>query len=141
MTTLEGISAAVGSVLLMGATATDDEPSVPTSVQAGQWHCGTQKDSKAGYQCDEVTFHPGFGGNPKVYLSLGKVDLAGSGFAGLESIELKVAQASWSGFQPEVEATGWTDSSKTHHVEMHKSGNWGGTWIAVGPPLSDEKKR
>jgi len=45
---------------------------------------------------------------------------------------VKVAQVSWSSFQPEVVATGRSDSAQ--HVDVHQSGNWAGTWIAVGPP-------
>jgi hypothetical protein len=129
------VGAFMGCFLVMGSTAIADE----TSVQAGQWHCGTAKDSKTGYQCDVVTFTPGFGGNPKVYLSLGQVDLSGSGSMVLESISLDVAQVSWSGFQPEVIAKGWTDSSRSKEIDAHKLGEWGGTWIAVGPPLSEKR--
>jgi hypothetical protein len=125
-------AAFIGCVLLMGTTAIADE----TSVQAGQWQCG--KNSKAGYQCDVITFSPGFGGNPRVYLSLSKLDLSGSGSMVLESISLNVAQVSWSGFQPEVDAKGWTDSTRGKEIDAHQLGNWGGTWIAVGPPLSEK---
>ena len=134
MTNIQAISAAVGCTLLMGASTVADE----TSVQAGQWQCGAAKDSKTGYQCDVITFNPGFGGNPKVYLSLGKLDLSGSGSMVLQTISLHVAQVSWSGFQPEVEVTGWTDNTRSKEIDAHKLGNWGGTWIAVGPPLSEK---
>jgi hypothetical protein len=128
------IAAVTGCVLLLGATASADE----TSVQAGQWQCGTPKNSKTGYQCDEITFSPGFGGNPRVYLSLSKLDLSSSGSMVLESFSLNVAQVSWSGFQPAVEAKGWTDSTRSKEIDAHQLGTWGGTWIAVGPALSDK---
>lgn len=139
MTNIQALSAAIGCALLMGASAVADETSVQPTIQAGQWQCGTAKDSKTGYQCDAITFNPGFGGNPKVYLSLGKLDLSGSGSMVLESITLRVAQVSWSGFQPEVDATGWTDSTRSKEVDAHKLGNWGGTWVAVGPPLNEKR--
>ena len=44
------IAAFMGCVLLLGTTAIADE----TSVQAGQWQCGTPKNSKSGYQCDAL---------------------------------------------------------------------------------------
>jgi len=141
MTHLRAISAALGCALLTSATAVADDTSVQPSIQAGQWHCGTAKDSKTGYQCDVVTFNPGFGGNPKVYLSLSKLDLSESGSMVLKSFSLNVAQVSWSSFQPEVEAKGWTDSTRAKEMDAQKLGNWGGTWIAVGPALSEEKKR
>jgi hypothetical protein len=139
MISMRAISAAIGCALLMSASAVAEEPSVQPSIQAGQWQCGTVKSSKTGYQCDVITFRPGFGGNPKVYLALSKLDLTGSGSVVLESISVHVAQVSWSSFQPEVEVTGWTDSTRTQHAELHQSGNWAGTWIAVGLPLSPEK--
>lgn len=119
----------------MATTAIADE----TSVQAGQWQCGTPKNSKSGYQCDVITFSPGFGGNPRVYLSLSKLDLSGSGSVVLESFSLNVAQVSWSGFQPEVDAKGWTDGTRSKEIDAHQLGNWGGTWIAIGPPLSEKR--
>ena len=126
-------AAVIGCVVLLGATATADE----TSVQAGQWQCGTPKNSKTGYQCDVITFSPGFGGNPMVYLSLSKLDLSGQ--VVLKSFSLNVAQVSWSGFQPAVEAKGWTDSTRSKEIDAQQLGNWGGTWIAVGPPLSEKR--
>jgi hypothetical protein len=69
-------------------------------------------------------------------LSLSKLDLTGSGTIVLESIATRVAKVSWNSFQPEVDATGWTDNSRSKHIEVHQSGNWGGTWIAVGPAQS-----
>lgn len=54
-----------------------------------------------------------------------------------ESIAVNVAQVSWSSFQPEVQVTGWTDSTRAQHADLHKSGNWAGTWIAVGLPMSE----
>jgi hypothetical protein len=59
----------------------------------------------------------------------------------LKSFSLSVAQVSWSSFQPDVEAKGWTDSTRAKEIDAQKLGNWGGTWIAVGPALSEEKKR
>lgn len=141
MISLRAISAAIGCALLMSASAVAEEPLVQPSIQAGQWQCGTVKSSKTGYQCDVIAFRPGFGGTPKVYLAFSKLDLTGSGSVVLESISVHVAQVSWSSFQPEVEVTGWTDSTRTQHAELHQSGNWAGTWIAVGPPLSEERKR
>jgi hypothetical protein len=134
------IAAVIGCVLLSGATASADESGQAgqTSVQAGQWQCGTPKNSKTGYQCDVITFSPGFGGNPRVYLSLSKLDLSASGPMVLESFSLNVAQVSWSGFQPAVEAKGWTDSTRSKEIDAHELGNWGGTWIAVGPTLTDK---
>ena len=140
MTDLRAILAALGCALLTGATGVTDDTSAQPTIQAGHWQCGTAKDSKTGYQCDVVTFNPGFGGNPKVYLSLGKLDLSGLGSTVLESISLNVAQVSWSSFQPEVEVKGWTDSTRAKEIDAHKLGTWGGTWIAVGPPLSEGKK-
>jgi hypothetical protein len=131
MTNIKAISVALGFALLMGATAAD-EP----QILAGQWHCGTTQNSRTGYQCDVIRFSPAFSGTPKVYLSLSKLDLTGSGTIVLESIAARVAQVSWSSFQPEVDATGWTDSTRSKHIEVQKSGNWGGTWIAVGQPQS-----
>jgi hypothetical protein len=127
MTNMKAICAALVFTLLMG-TATADE----TQILAGKWRCGTAKNSRTGYQCDVISFSPAFSGTPMVYLSLSKLDLTGAGTIVLESIEAKVAQASWSSFQPQVDATGWSDSSRTKHIEVHQSGNWGGTWIAVG---------
>jgi hypothetical protein len=141
MISMRAIAAAIGCALLMSASAVAEEPSVQPSIQAGQWQCGTSKDSKTGYQCDVITFSPGFGGNPKVYLSLSKMDLSGSGSMVLESISLNVAQVSWSGFQPAVDAKGWTDSTRSKEIDAHQLGNWGGTWIAIGPPLTEERKR
>jgi len=140
VTKIQAIYAAAGFTFLLGASAVADEPSVPVSVQAGQWQCGTTKNSKTGYQCDVITFSPGFGGNPRVYLSLSKLDLAGSGSMVLESISLNVSQLSWSSFQPEVDAKGWTDSTRSKEIDAHQLGNWGGTWIAIGPSISEEKK-
>ena len=140
MTKIQAIYAAAGFTFLLGASAVADEPSVPVSVQAGQWQCGTTKNSKTGYQCDVITFSPGFGGNPRVYLSLSKLDLSGSGSMVLESISLNVSQLSWSSFQPEVDAKGWTDSTRSKEIDAHQLGNWGGTWIAVGPSISEDKK-
>ena len=132
---VQKIAAVIGCVLLFGTTAIADE----TSVQAGQWQCGIAKNSKTGFQCDVITFNPGFGGNPRVFLSLSKLDLSGSGSVVLESFSLNVAQVSWSGFQPEVEAKGWTDSTRSKEIDAHQLGTWGGTWIAVGPPLSEKR--
>lgn len=140
MTNSRAAYAAAGLTLLLSAAAAADEPSVPVSVQAGQWQCGTPKNSKTGYQCDVITFSPGFGGNPRVYLSLGKMDLSGLGSAELKSIALTVSQVSWSGFQPEVDAKGWADSSRSKEIDAHQMGNWGGTWIAVGPSMSEQNK-
>jgi hypothetical protein len=139
MSKIPGISAALAVAFLMGTSSGADETSTQTSVQAGEWQCGTTKNSKTGYQCDVITFRPGFGGNPKVYLSLSKLDLTGAGSDVLESIAVHVAQVSWSGFQPEVDATGWTDNTRAEHIDLHKAGNWAGTWVAVGPPLTNEK--
>jgi hypothetical protein len=83
-----------------------------------------------------IRFQPAFGGTPQVFLSLSKLDLTGSGTTVLESIDARVAKVSWNSFQPEVNATGWTDNSRSKHIEVHQSGNWAGTWIAVGPPQS-----
>lgn len=129
MTNLKAISAALGFALMMGTTAADDQ-----QILVGHWQCGTAKNSRTGYQCDVISFSPAFSGTPKVYLTLGTLDLTGAGTIVLESISAKVAQASWSSFQPEVDATGWTDSTRSKHIEVQKSGNWGGTWIAVGAP-------
>lgn len=137
MTNIPAISAAVGCALLMGAPAAADETSVQTSIEAGQWQCGTAENSKTGYQCDVITFRPSVGGTPKVYRALSKLDLTGSGSVVLESIAVNVAQVSWSSFQPEVQVTGWTDSTRAQHADLHKSGNWAGTWIAVGLPMSE----
>jgi len=132
MTNLKAISAALGCALLMGTTAADTTAADETQILAGQWQCGTAQSSRTGYQCDVISFSPAFRGAPKVYLSLNKLDLTGSGTVVLESIAARVAKVSWSSFQPEVDATGWTDSSRTKHIEVHQAGNWGGTWIAVG---------
>jgi len=139
MTNLRAIYSALGCAVLLSVSAAADEPTAPTSIQAGQWQCGTAKNSKTGYQCDVITFSPGFGGNPQVYLALSKLDLTGSGSVVLESISVHVAQVSWSSFQPEVAVTGWTDSTRGQHADLHQSGNWAGTWVAVGPPLSEKR--
>jgi hypothetical protein len=131
MTCVKAISVALGLCLMMGATAADE-----TQIQAGNWQCGTAKNSRTGYQCDVIRFQPAFGGTPQVFLSLSKLDLTGSGTTVLESIDARVAKVSWNSFQPEVNATGWTDNSRSKHIEVHQSGNWAGTWIAVGPPQS-----
>jgi hypothetical protein len=131
MTNMKAVSLALGLALLMGTTAADE-----TQILAGRWQCGTAKDSRTGYQCDVISFQPAFRGTPQVFLSLSKLDLTGSGTIVLESISARVAKASWSSFQPEVDATGWTDSSRSKHIEVHQSGNWAGTWIAVGPAQS-----
>jgi hypothetical protein len=128
MTNVKAISVALGFALLMGTTVADE-----TQILAGQWQCGTAENSRTGYQCEVISFQPAFGGTPKVYLSLSRLDLTGSGTVVLESIAARVAKASWNSFQPEVNATGWTDSSRSKHIEVHQSGNWAGTWIAVGP--------
>jgi hypothetical protein len=128
MTNVKAISMALGFTLLMGTTAAD-EP----QILAGQWQCGTAQNSRTGYQCDVISFSPAFGGTPRVYLSLGRLDLTGGGTVVLGSVAAKVAKVSWNSFQPEVDATGWADSSRSRPVEVHQAGNWGGTWIAVGP--------
>lgn len=129
MTNMKAIAAALGFALMMGTIAADQP-----QILAGHWQCGTAKNSRAGYQCDVITFSPAFSGNPQVFLSLSKLDLTGAGTVVLESVSAKVAQVSWSSFQPEVDATGWTDNTRSKHIEVHQSGNWGGTWIAVGAP-------
>ena len=86
------------------------------------------------YQCDVIRFQPAFSGTPQVFLSLSKLDLTGAGTIVLESIDARVAKVSWNSFQPEVNATGWTDNSRSKHIEVHQSGNWAGTWVAVGTP-------
>jgi len=126
---INAISLALGFTLLMGTTAADEQ-----QILAGQWQCGTAKNSRTGYQCDVISFQPAFGGTPRVFLSLSKLDLTGSGTVVLESIATRVSKVSWNSFQPEVDATGWTDNSRSKHIEVHQSGNWAGTWIAVGPP-------
>ena len=131
MTNMKAISVALGFALLMGTTAADE-----TQILAGQWQCGTAKDSRTGYQCDVIRFQPAFSGTPRVFLSLSKLDLTGSGTTVLESIAARVAKVSWNSFQPEVDATGWTDSNRSKHIEAHQSGNWAGTWIAVGTPAA-----
>jgi hypothetical protein len=131
MTCVKAISVALGLSLMMGATAADE-----TQIQAGNWQCGTAKNSRTGYQCDVIRFQPAFGGTPRVFLSLSRLDLTGAGTIVLESIDARVAKVSWNSFQPEVEATGWTDNSRSKHIEVHQSGNWAGTWVAVGPPQS-----
>ena len=137
MTNVKAISAALGFALLMGTTAAD-EPQTQTQTQilAGHWQCGTAKNSRTGYQCDVISFSPAFSSTstPQVFVSLSKLDLTGSGTIVLESVAARVAQVSWSSFQPQVDATGWSDSSRSKPVEVHQAGNWGGTWIAVGRP-------
>src|SRR5262244_2182650 len=128
---MKAVSLALGLALLMGTTAAD-EP----QILAGQWQCGTAQNSRTGYQCDVISFSPAFGGTPKVYLSLGKLDLTGGGSVLLGSVAARVAKVSWNSFQPEVDATGWSDSSRSKHIEVNQAGNWAGTWIAVGPPQS-----
>jgi len=134
MTNVKAISVALGFALLMRTTAADE-----SQILAGQWQCGTAKDSRTGYQCEVIRFQPAFSGTPRVFLSLSKLDLTGSGTVVLESIAARVAKVSWNSFQPEVDATGWSDSSRTKHVEVHQSGSWGGTWIAVGAPAQSAK--
>jgi len=129
MTNMKAISVALGFALLMGTTVADE-----TQILAGHWQCGTAKNSRTGYQCDVISFQPAFGGTPQVFLSLSKLDLTGSGTIVLESIATRVDQVSWNSFQPRVDATGWTDNSRSKHIEVHQSGNWAGTWIAIGPP-------
>ena len=129
MINVKAISVALGFALLMGTTVADE-----TQILGGSWQCGIAKNSRTGYQCDVISFQPAFAGTPRVFLSLSKLDLTGSGTVVLESIAARVAKVSWSSFQPEVDATGWADSSRTKHVEVHQSGNWAGTWIAVGSP-------
>jgi len=131
MTNVKAISLALGLAFLMGTTGAQ-EP----QILAGQWQCGTAKNSRTGYQCDVISFSPAFSGTPRVYLSLSKLDLTGSGTVVLESIAARVAKVSWSSFQPEVDATGWTDNTRSKHIEVHQAGNWGGTWIAVGAAQS-----
>jgi len=131
MTNVKAISAALGFALLMGTTFADQP-----QILVGHWQCGTAKDSRIGYQCDVISFSPAFNGTPQVFLSLSKLDLTGGGTVVLESIAARVAKVSWNSFQPEVDATGWTDSSRSKHIEVQKSGNWSGTWIAVGSPQS-----
>ena len=75
------------------------------------------------YQCDVIRFQPAFSGTPQVFLSLSKLDLTGAGTIVLESIDARVAKVSWNSFQPEVNATGWTDNSRSKHIEVHQSGN------------------
>jgi len=137
MTKIQLILAAGGLLLLTGAMAADETTNAPLanqpSIQVGQWQCGVRKSSRVGYQCDVITFRPGFGATPQVFLSLSRLDLS-AGSAVLDSVMVKVAQVSWSSFQPEVVATGRSDSTGRGHVEVHESGNWAGTWIAVGPP-------
>jgi len=131
MTNMKAVSLALGLALLMGTTSADE-----TQILAGHWTCGTAKNSRIGYQCDVISFQPAFGGTPKVFVSLSKLDLTGSGTIVLESIAARVAKVSWNSFQPEVDATGWTDNSRSKHIEVNQAGNWAGTWIAVGPPQS-----
>jgi hypothetical protein len=131
MTCVKAISVALGLSFMMGTIAADE-----TQIQAGNWQCGTAKNSRTGYQCEVIRFQPAFGGTPRVFLSLSRLDLTGSGTVVLESIDARVAKVSWNSFQPEVNATGWTDNSRSKHIEVHQSGNWAGTWIAVGPPQS-----
>src|SRR5215813_2509782 len=131
MTNMKAISLGLGFVLLMGTTSADE-----TQILAGHWQCGTAKNSRIGYQCDVISFQPAFGGTPKVFVSLSKLDLTGAGTIVLESIAARVAKVSWNSFQPEVDATGWTDNTRSKHIEVHQAGNWGGTWIAVGAAQS-----
>ena len=126
MTNMKAISTALGFALLMGTTVAE-----APQILAGQWQCGTAKGSRTGYQCDVISFSPAFRGTPKVYLSLNKLDLTGSGTVVLGSIAARVAKVSWNSFQPEVDATGWSDSTRSKTIEVHQAGNWGGTWIAV----------
>ncbi len=86
-----------------------------------------------------IRFQPTFNGTPRVFLALSKLDLTGSGSVVLESIAARVAKVSWNSFQPEVDATGWADSSRSKHIEVHQSGNWAGTWIAVGAPAQNAR--
>jgi hypothetical protein len=129
MTSVKAISVALGLSFMMGTIAADE-----TQMQAGTWQCGTAKNSRTGYQCDVIRFQPAFGGTPRVFLSLSRLDLTGAGTTVLESIDVRVAKVSWNSFQPEVNATGWTDNSRSKHIEVHQSGNWAGTWVAVGSP-------
>jgi len=115
----------------MGTTAADE-----TQILAGNWQCGTAKNSRTGYQCAVISFQPAFAGTPRVFLSLSELDLTGSGTVVLESIAAGVAKVSWNSFQPEVNATVWTDNSRSKHIEVHQSGNWAGTWIAIGSAQS-----
>jgi len=115
----------------MGTTAADQ-----TQILAGNWQCGTAENSRTGYQCNVISFQPAFGGTPRVFLSLSKLDLAGAGTVVLGSIDAQVAKVSWNSFQPEVNATGWTDNSRSKKIEVHQAGNWAGTWIAVGSAQS-----
>jgi hypothetical protein len=131
MTRVTAISVALGLSFMMGTTAADE-----TQIQAGNWQCGTAKNSRTGYQCEVIRFQPAFSGTPQVFLSLSKLDLTGAGTIVLESIDARVAKVSWNSFQPEVNATGWTDNSRSKHIEVHQSGNWAGTWVAVGAPQS-----
>jgi hypothetical protein len=138
MTNMQAISVALGFALLMGTTAADEPPTPAGPPQpqilAGHWQCGVAESSRTGYQCNVISFQPAFGGTPRVFLSLSRLDLTASGTTVLASVEARVEKVSWNSFQPEVDATGWTDSSRSRHVEVHESGNWGGTWIAIGPP-------
>src|SRR5215469_7070709 len=136
MTNIKAISVALGFALLMGTTAADEQ-----QILAGQWQCGTAKNSRTGYQCDVISFQPAFGGTPRVFLSLSKLDLAGAGTVVLGSIDAQVAKVSWNSFQPEVNATGWTDNSRSKKIEVHQAGNWAGTWIAVGAPQGGGAQR
>jgi hypothetical protein len=129
MTNVKAMSMALGFAFLMGTTSADE-----TQILAGQWQCGTAQNSRTGYQCDVISFLPAFSGTPQVYLSLAKLDLTGGGTVVLGSVAARVAKVSWNSFQPEVDATGWSDSSRSKPVEVHQAGNWGGTWIAVGRP-------
>ena len=131
MTRVTVISVALGLSFMMGTTAADE-----TQLLAGSWQCGTAKNSRTGYQCEVIRFQPAFSGTPQVFLSLSKLDLTGAGTIVLESIDARVAKVSWNSFQPEVNATGWADNSRSKHIEVHQSGNWGGTWVAVGAPQS-----
>ena len=129
MTNMKAISVALGFTLVTGTLAADE---TQTQILAGNWQCGTAENSRTGYQCSVISFQPAFRGTPRVFLSLSKLDLSGSGTVVLQSIDARVAKVSWNSFQPEVNATGWTDNSRTKHIEVHQSGNWAGTWIAVG---------
>ena len=131
MTNVKAISVALGFALMMGTTVADE-----TQILAGNWQCGTADNSRTGYQCGVISFQPAFRGTPRVYLSLSRLDLTGAGTVVLESVAARVAKVSWNSFQPEVDATGWTDNSRSKHIEVHQSGNWGGTWIAVGAAQS-----
>jgi hypothetical protein len=138
MSNMKAISVALGLALLMGTTGAQEPPPAATPAQpqilAGHWQCGIAQNSRTGYQCGVISFSPAFGGTPRVFLSLGRLDLTSAGTTVLASVEARVERVSWNSFQPEVDATGWTDNSRTKHVEVHESGNWGGTWIAIGPP-------